>query len=624
MLRVKAFQAALLATALSGLVSPAGAAGRADAIGLGNLGTAASGIGFSSASALNGAGQVAGFSSYYVGGTPLGSRAFLWSNGTMTNLGSLGTAASGNGFSSASALNGAGQVAGWSSYYVGGSNRGERAFLWSNGTMTNLGSLGGSFSVASALNDSGQVVGYSNVAGNTAQHAFLYNAGTMFDLHAFLPRGWTSSGANAINAWAQVSGSGVHNGNNEAFLITLHPDWQGGNGYWDNPGTWNFGGLGAMGFTPGLPHDVSINPSGSATVTGSASALVNSLKVGGDNPGQIVTLNLNGGSISSIAYTHINSSGIVSGNGRLEGNVYVQPGGQIRVNSGEYMQITGGSLSNSGSINVRALNGTAALDVASFAQNFGQINLQNANVAFLGGLSNKGSINVTFGNSAVYGSITNYGAGRIVLSGRSNTTFYDSVEVQNGAELRVSAGSNAVFFGSVFQRTGSIFSGTGNSQYEGGLFVGGSPGFGSNAGNVTFGSGNLYLEDIGGINPCDAVSCIEGALTQNSSYTRYVVGGKLSFGGTLKLVSWNGFVAQAGQGFSIFGWGSTAGQFGSIDSSQLLLAPGTRLDTSRLYTDGVLSVTAVPELENYVLMLTGLCMIVIMVRRNRKAYPVSV
>ena len=88
MLRVKAFRAALLATALSGLVSPAGAAGRADAIGLGNLGTSASGSSFSHASALNGAGQVAGQSFYLVGGTFQGSRAFLWSNGTMTNLGS--------------------------------------------------------------------------------------------------------------------------------------------------------------------------------------------------------------------------------------------------------------------------------------------------------------------------------------------------------------------------------------------------------------------------------------------------------------------------------------------------------------------------------------------------------
>ena len=97
MLRVKAFQAALLATALSGLVSPAGAAGRADAIGLGNLGTDASGNGYSIAYALNGAGQVAGYSDYYVGGAYQGDRAFLWSNGTMTNLGSLGTAADGSG-----------------------------------------------------------------------------------------------------------------------------------------------------------------------------------------------------------------------------------------------------------------------------------------------------------------------------------------------------------------------------------------------------------------------------------------------------------------------------------------------------------------------------------------------
>ena len=71
--------------------------------------------------------------------------------------------------------------------------------------------------------------------------------------------------------------------------------------------------------------------------------------------------------------------------------------------------------------------------------------------------------------------------------------------VVGGAELRVSAGSTAVFFGPVLQRTGAVFSGTGAKLYEGGLSVGGSPGLGLDAGNVSFGTGNLYLADIGGL-----------------------------------------------------------------------------------------------------------------------------
>ena len=279
------------------------------------------------------------------------------------------------------------------------------------------------------------------------------------------------------------------------------------------------------------------------------------------------------------------------------------------------MQLTGGYVSNQyGSINVRALSGTASLDAASNVYNYGQMNLQNANVAFLSGMSNFGSMNVSFGNTAISGAVANYG--KIILSGNGNTSFYDSVDVQSGAELRVSAGSNAVFFGPVYQRTGALLSGTGNTQYEGGLTVGGSPGFGSNAGNVTFGAANSYLEEIGGVTACDATRCLEGALTQDSSFTRYVVAGKLSFGGTLRIVSWKGFVVKPGQSFAIFGWGITDGQFTILDASGLLLAPGALLDTSQLYSAGILSVAAVPEPGQWAMLLAGLCIMADVARRR--------
>ncbi len=67
---------------------------------------------------------------------PSGERhAFLYSKGTMTDLGVLpgGTESIGWG------INKAGQVAGW----VFKSSGEARAFLYSNGTMTDLGTLGG-------------------------------------------------------------------------------------------------------------------------------------------------------------------------------------------------------------------------------------------------------------------------------------------------------------------------------------------------------------------------------------------------------------------------------------------------------------------------------------------------
>ncbi|MFX7973206.1 hypothetical protein ABTK40_20620, partial [Acinetobacter baumannii] len=81
-----------------------------------------------------------------------------------------------------------------------------------------------------------------------------------------------------------------------------------------------------------------------------------------------------------------------------------------------------------------------------------------------------------FGGGSVFGAVSTTQGGKIILSGNSNTTFYDPVEIQTGGELRTAAGSTAVFFGQVSQRTGSMFTGVGTKFYEGGLHVGASPG----------------------------------------------------------------------------------------------------------------------------------------------------
>jgi probable HAF family extracellular repeat protein len=150
------------------------------------------GVSTSAAYGLNASGQVVGYASNSGGNW---RHAFLYSNGTMTDLGTL----PGDHYSSASGINASGQVVGVSEEINGGYSR---AFLYSNGSMTNLGTLPGCYwSRANAINDNGQVAGYSY---GDSTRAFLYSNGTMTDLG--LGPGGLGSEASALNANGQVVG----------------------------------------------------------------------------------------------------------------------------------------------------------------------------------------------------------------------------------------------------------------------------------------------------------------------------------------------------------------------------------------------------------------------------------
>jgi probable HAF family extracellular repeat protein len=163
------------------------------------------------AQAINNAGQVVGFADDASGST----RAFLWTaDDGMMNLGHLGEPFPfpGFAFSAARDINELGQVVG-----VTSTPAGDRAFLWTAGSMISLGTLGGSFSSARAINDAGQVVGMSETA-NGEEHAFLWTAGVMVDLGTL---GGSSSTAADINSVGQVVGrSATAGGDEHAFLWT--------------------------------------------------------------------------------------------------------------------------------------------------------------------------------------------------------------------------------------------------------------------------------------------------------------------------------------------------------------------------------------------------------------------
>jgi probable HAF family extracellular repeat protein len=167
---------------------------------------------------VNERGQVVG-SSYSstisYGQLGAGVHAFLWQNGKMRDLGTLGRNPP---TSIALAINDRGWVIGRSP-----ATGNWRPFLWREGRMINLGALpGGYCSEAVAINERGQVIGNSGTSGpHPVSHAWVWEKGTMADLGLLNPKSSWSSAA-AINEHDQIVGnSTTARGKGRAVLWTL-------------------------------------------------------------------------------------------------------------------------------------------------------------------------------------------------------------------------------------------------------------------------------------------------------------------------------------------------------------------------------------------------------------------
>jgi probable HAF family extracellular repeat protein len=162
---------------------------------------------------INSSGQVVGYS-YNKQGNFLG---FLWQNGTMTSLGTLG-----GDWSKALAINDPGQITGQA--YLKG-NVGAHAFLYTYGTMKDIDTQGSTYSDGLSINSSGVVVGEMTVKCNCqflTYHAFVYTGGKMKDLNSLIPAhsGWILTQASGINDSGQIVGWGTVNKQTHAFLLS--------------------------------------------------------------------------------------------------------------------------------------------------------------------------------------------------------------------------------------------------------------------------------------------------------------------------------------------------------------------------------------------------------------------
>jgi probable HAF family extracellular repeat protein len=134
---------------------------------------------------------------------------FLWQQGKMTNLGTLG-----GDYVEVITLNNRGQVIGNSTL---AGNEGFHPFFWSNGHTQDIGTLGGGFAISLWMNDLGDIVGFSTTAAPSGGHGFLWTRGQMKDLGVLnqdpcsVPLG--------INLRGQIVGASTDCGDGETAVL---------------------------------------------------------------------------------------------------------------------------------------------------------------------------------------------------------------------------------------------------------------------------------------------------------------------------------------------------------------------------------------------------------------------
>ena len=156
------------------------------------------------------------------------SAAVLWQKGQMRSLSPAQSWSSG-----AIAINGHGDILGRMSLYPDSSEvlaspadlakineamrHSHHAFLWKKGQVTDLGEFS-----AAALNDADDIVGTISLENNGGYAACVWREGELYKLTDLISsaEGWVLQNAVGINNHGQIIGTGTHNGQHHAYLLT--------------------------------------------------------------------------------------------------------------------------------------------------------------------------------------------------------------------------------------------------------------------------------------------------------------------------------------------------------------------------------------------------------------------
>jgi probable HAF family extracellular repeat protein len=168
--------------------------------------------------AINDSGTIVGCMNRYDDNYPDPNRAFVYANGSVTDLHTLLTTPPGPGdfdFSCAFDINKDGVVVG----EVQVSNNPTRGFVYRNGTVTRL-EQGTSFlTTAKAISSTGKVVGSGRLAGFSADHGLAYDVATgLFSSLGLEATGAYNSNANDVDTRGDAVGMMFLNVGEHAFL----------------------------------------------------------------------------------------------------------------------------------------------------------------------------------------------------------------------------------------------------------------------------------------------------------------------------------------------------------------------------------------------------------------------
>ncbi len=146
-------------------------------------------------------------------------RAIMYANGKLTDLGTLGGK-----YATAQSINASGEIVGSALVSSGLSHAFARGA--SATTLTDLGTLGGATSIAQGVNDAGEIVGTSDTAAANTFHAFVDTGGVMTDLNSLIDPayGLVADHAYKVNNAGQIVGDGIYQGQTVGYLLTPVPE----------------------------------------------------------------------------------------------------------------------------------------------------------------------------------------------------------------------------------------------------------------------------------------------------------------------------------------------------------------------------------------------------------------
>ncbi len=278
----------------------------------------------------------------------------------------------------------------------------------------------------------------------------------------------------------------------------------------------------------------------------------------------------------------------------------------------------GGAIVVSSGTGTLTLGGAFASQTATTAGVAKKLTLEGSNAGantMAGVISNTGGV----GDSDNVLSLTKSGTGTWVLAG-DNT--YKGLTTVSGGMLLIN-GDQSASTGAVSVASGATLSGSGTvggaTTIANGAFLaaGNSPGVLSFTSDLTLNATSTTTMELAGN---DGVA--------GTDFDKITVGGKITFNGTLKIVSFTSYNINQTESYDLFDFGSSSGDFANVSVAATAMTRSgdiwTGIDGLNTYSfdqgNGVLSVTAsaVPEPATYAA-LAGLGILGFAVHRRRRS-----